>query len=359
MSQSSNRLVRWFGTRVALISRGGLAIATLLVALPLSGFLFLFFGYSFLSTNWLISLLLMLLVGTITHFVFLLILNFRFKNPSTNPAFLELIGRVHQKILVPSNAQVWIRHSNDAFITSTFNPVFVAVIVSEPMLELMLNRPEAGEVLLAFHLARIPRNRWFGDYVGSLVLLVILTNLSALSLVPLLISTISMIEYYGPLMIISLLSSLMPYFFIPFFLAFMIKGAFWRHEPVFLRVAEVYGMHPQVAKVEIERGSPLDEEQMQSVIWGLREWEKKRRGARRLGISIIATILIGLTLLLVTVSVNFPYSPYLFYVLIYIPFIAAFVIGVIIYFVIKRWDNNAMGDVFVETTDSHEPIWMD
>lgn len=358
MSQSSNRLVRWFGTRVALISRGGLAIVTLLVALPLSGFLFLFFGYSFLSTNWLISLLLMLLVGTITHFIFLLILGFRYKNPPTNAAFLDLIGRVHQKILVPSNAQVWVRSSNDPFITSTYNPVFCAAIVSEPMVELMLNRPETGEVLLAFHLARIPRNRWFGDYVGSLVLLVILTYLSSLFLIPVIISAISMIEIFGLLMIVSLLSSLMSYFIIPFFLAFFIKGAFWRHEPVFLRVAEVYGMHPQVAKVEVERGTPLDEEETQSVIWGVREWEKKRRGSRRLGVSTIVTITIGLILFYVLLS-GITSLPYYDVYLIYAPFVIAILIGVVVYYIIKRWDNNAMGEVFVTTTDSHEPIWMD
>ncbi len=359
MSTSTTRTVRWFGTRVPLISRGVLSIVTLIVALPLSVVLFLYFGYSILSTNWLISLLLMLLVGTISHFSFLLILGFRYKKPPTNTAFLDLIGRILQKILVPSRAQVWVRQSNDAFITSTYNAIFDVVIVSEPMVDLILKRPEAGEVLLAFHLVRIPRNRWFGDYVGSLVLLVIVTILSSLFLMPVIISFIPIIELFGPLMIFSLLSSFIPFFFIPLLFTLFIKGAFWRHESAFMRILEVYGMHPQVAKVEVERGTPLIEEEEQAVIWGVREWEKRKRSARRLGISTIATIPIGLTLLFITVSVSIPYYYYPFFALMYVPFIAAFLIGVIIYFVIKRWDNNAMGEVFVETTDSHEPIWMD
>ena len=358
MSTSSSRYVKWFGSRVAMISRGVLAIVTMFVALPLSGLLYSLFGYVSLYTNWFVTLPLMLLSGTLYYFVFLLILNILYKNPPTNPAFIELIGRVHQKILVPSNAQVWVRSSNDPFITSTYNPVFCAAIVSEPMVELMLNRPEAGEVLLAFHLARIPRNRWFGDYVGSLVILVILAYLSALFLIPVIISAISMIELFGLLMIGNLLSSLMSYFIIPLLLAFFIKGAFWRHEPVFLRVAEVYGMHPQVAKVEVERGTPLDEEETKSVIWGVREWEKKRRSSRRLGVSTIVTILIGLILFYVLLS-GIASLPYYFMYLIYAPFVITILIGVVVYYIIKRWDNNAMGEVFVETTDSHEPIWMD
>lgn len=358
MSTSSTRTVKWFGTRVPLISRGALSIVTLLVALPLSGVLFLYFGYSTLTTNWLISLLLMLLVGTVSHFLFLLILGFRYKNPPTNDAFLDLIGRILQKISVSSRAQVWVRQSNDAFITSTYNTLFDAVIVSEPMVDLILKRPEAGEVLLAFHLVRIPRKRWFGDYLGSLVLIAIFTYLSAMMLVPLVISVISIMEILGALILFSFFSAIGSYLFIPFFLTIFIKGAFWKHESAFLRVAEVYDMHPQVAKVEVERGTPLDEEETQSVIWGVREWEKKRRGSRRLGVSTIVTIPIGLILFYVTLS-GVASLPYLYLYLIYAPFVIAILIGVVVYFIIRRWDNNAMGEVFVETTDSHEPIWMD
>ncbi|MFW9810028.1 MAG: hypothetical protein ACFFE6_11690 [Candidatus Thorarchaeota archaeon] len=357
MSTSSSRLVKWFGTRVAMISRGVLAIFVALVALPLSGIIYVFFGYSSLYTLQLGPFLLILSIGTLLYFVFLLILSVLYKNPPTNPSFHELIGRVHQKILVPSNAQVWIRQSKDPFITSTFNPVFSAVIVSEPMTELMLNRSEAGEVLLAFHLARMPRKPWFGDYVGSLVLLLVLTYTSGLILVPVVISMLSMIDVLGLYIIASLFSSLLYNFFFPFFLALIIKGAFWRHEPAFLRVTDVYGMHPQVAKVEVERGSPLNEEEMQTVIWGVREWEKKRRASRRLGVGTIVTIPIGIILFFLTVG--FGYFPYYNMFLIYAPFAVAILIGMVVYFVMRRWDKNAMGDVFKETTDSHEPVWMD
>ncbi|MFW9927706.1 MAG: hypothetical protein ACFFDM_13225, partial [Candidatus Thorarchaeota archaeon] len=114
MSTRSSRYVKWFGTRVALISRGALALLAVLVALPLSAYLYISFGPSSLY-----SLIFILLVGTLCYFIFIVILNVLYKNQPVNPAFLELIGRVHQKILVPSNAQVWIRRSKDPFITST------------------------------------------------------------------------------------------------------------------------------------------------------------------------------------------------------------------------------------------------
>jgi hypothetical protein len=330
----------------------------LFVALPLSGVVNYLFGLTFFTTGWFLSLALILPVGTISYIVFIELLQVRYRNPPINSDFQDMIGRVHQKMLVTSRAQVWVRESSAPFIVSTYNLLFDAVIVSEPMVDLILKRPEAGEVLLAFHLVRIPRTRWFGDYVGSLILIVILTFLSTMILVPLISSLLYLLPM-GAWMVIAMASSLGPYLIIPIFIAFIIKGSFWRHEPAFMRILEAYGMHPQIAKVEVERGTPLIEEEEQAVIWGVREWEKRKRSARRWGISAIATIPIGLTLLFVTVFVSIPYSPYLFFVLMYVPFIAALLIGVIIYFVIRRWDNNAMGEVFVQTTDSHEPIWMD
>ncbi len=358
MSSSQPRNVRWFGTLVPLISRGVLSIVSLLVALPLSGVLFLYFGYTLLYTNWLIPLLLMLLVGTASHILFLLILNTRFKNPSSNPAFHDMVGRVHQKILVPSSTQVWIRKSNAPFIVSTYNLIFNAVIVSEPMVELMLNRPEASEVLLAFHLARIPRRRWLGDYVGSLILIVILTFLSASFLIPIVAAMITMWQTMGSLIILSLTSSLLPIVILSIFFVIIIRGAFWRHEPAFLRVIEVYGIHPQVAKVEVERGTPLDEEEMQSVIWGVREWEKKKRSSRRFGISVLAaapTGILSFTIMIMFSGYSYYYNP----LVLYAPFGAAFLIGIAIFAFLRRWDKIAMGEVFHETVDSHEPIWMD
>jgi hypothetical protein len=169
----------------------------------------------------------------------------------------------------------------------------------------------------------------------------------------------SMISYMGLLALVTLIPFLM-YMVIPLLPALIIKGAFWRHEPAFVRIEEVYGMHPQVAKVEVERGTPLNDEERQAVVWGVREWEIKKRGGRRWGISVIVAIVSIIPLLqliwsLLMHTYPFYYNP----LLVYLPFVGAAVLGGIAFLLLKRWDKNAMGEVFQEVTDSHEPIWMD
>ncbi|MHA2236313.1 MAG: hypothetical protein ACXABH_13355, partial [Candidatus Thorarchaeota archaeon] len=66
---------------------------------------------------------------------------------------------------------------------------------------------------------------------------------------------------------------------------------------------------------------------------------------------------------IILVVVSFWLSGLSYYFLLYltspIPFIGAILIGGSIFLILKRWDKNAMGEVFQETTDFHEPIWMD
>ncbi|MHA2045775.1 MAG: hypothetical protein ACW99G_13345, partial [Candidatus Thorarchaeota archaeon] len=155
------------------------------------------------------------------------------------------------------------------------------------------------------------------------------------------------------------LSPLFTYIVIPILPALVIKGAFWKHEPAFTLIHGVYNLHPQVAKVEVERGTPLDDEEMEAVVWGVREWERKKRGDRRWGISTIATLLSWIILLVVSFWFSGLTYYYFFYFASYFPFLGAILIGVLTFLILKRWDGNAMGEVFQETTDSHEPIWMD
>lgn len=320
-------------------------------------------GVALYSSSWYVALLLILPVGVVSYLLFIQFLYMRYKNPPANPDFLRMIGDVLQKILVPTRVQVWVRESPHPYIVVTYNPMFDAVIVSEPMIQLMLERPQAGEVLLAFHLARIPRSRWLGDFGGSLILLAIFTYPLALILGPLYISIMSMISYMGILALISLLPLLI-YIIIPVLPALIIKGAFWRHEPAFVRIEEVYGMHPQVAKVEVERGTPLSEEETRAVLWGVREWEIKKRSGRRWGISVIiafVSLILLFQLIWTLIWSWYPYGIPSYYVanIFYLPVVVAAALSGIAYLFLRRWDKKAMGEVFEEVTDSHEPIWMD
>jgi hypothetical protein len=138
-----------------------------------------------------------------------------------------------------------------------------------------------------------------------------------------------------------------------------VKGTFWRHEPAFDGVHEIYGIHPNVAKVQVERGVILDEDEAQTVVWAIREWEKNKRYSRRIGISTIITVPVYIisTFMMIWSSYG-PYTP-LIYFASSLPLVFAGAAWLLSYYLLKRWDKNAMGEVFRGTTDYDEPIWVD
>lgn len=358
MTKTSNRYARWFGTRVPLVSRGGIALLTLLGALPFSVIIYLGFEITIITVNWLIAVLLSLLVGALLHILIILFLKIRFNNPSTNAEFLDLVSRVHQKVVISPRTNIWVRQSDDVFIASSFNPFFDAIIVSEPMVDLIMKSPKSGEVLLAFHLLKVPRTRWFADLIGATILFVIFTYLSSLVLVPLAIMIGESFRVSG-WFFMSLFSSFATIIIAPILFIFLVKGTFWRHEPAFVGVQEIYGMHPQVAKVEVERGIVLKEDEAQTVVWGVREWEKSKRSARRIGVSTLVAIPSYFLGSVPFIWLGYPqYSPFLI-LLIYSPYIFGAVGALAAYLLLRRWDKNAMGEVFQKTTDYDEPIWAD
>ena len=294
------------------------------------------------------------------HILYLLLLKLRYSTPLDNHWLQGLVSRVHQRVVIPSRVEVWIRSSDDAFIASTFNPLFDAIIISEPMVKLIQNNPESGEVILAYHMFRTPEKKWFGDFIGGIILFIILTYASASFLVPLSMALFQMM-IFNPLFIFAFASQLIPFIVGPIILIFLVKGAFWRHETAFVSVQEIYGKHPQVAKVEVEQGRILNEEEAQTVIWGVRDWEKSKRSGRRIGLLTITGLSSWvLSMLLVWgIAAGGPYwSPYIQF-LGYLPFIVAIVAMTIVYLWLRKWDANAMGEVFKKTTDYDEPIWAD
>ncbi|MGD9395063.1 MAG: hypothetical protein PVJ05_01410, partial [Candidatus Thorarchaeota archaeon] len=273
MTKTSDRYAKWFGTRVPSVSRGFVVLLVLFGAIPFSAVLFLGFGYTIIGIYWWVALLLSIMVGALLHILYLIVLKNRFNNPSQNTEFHDLIGRIHQRVVLSSNTHVWVRQSQDVFIASTFNPIFNAVIVSEPMVNLIMKSPESGEALLAFHFLRVPRSRWFADIVGAVILFLIFTYASSLILVPLAIMVAQSLAY-GGFIIVSLIGQFGTLFIAPILLTILVKGAFWRHEPAFVGVESVYGLHPNVAKIQVERGITLNEEESQTVVWSVRDWEK-------------------------------------------------------------------------------------
>ena len=137
------------------------------------------------------------------------------------------------------------------------------------------------------------------------------------------------------------------------------KGTFWRHEPAFVGTEGIYGMHPQVAKVQVEQGRVLDDDDVNAVIYGVRQWEKNKRSYRRMGVSVLCAIpAFILGIYLIAWIGYIPYGPYYMFI-IYLPYIIAGIVACAVYLALKHWDRQAMGEVFQKTTDYDEPIWMD
>jgi hypothetical protein len=343
---------------VPSVSRGFMVILSLLCALPFSVLIYpsvlMYPGVvlAILGRNWFIPLAWSLVIGASVHLLYLGFLRERFVNPSSNADFLAIVGRIHQRVVISSWTHIWIRKSEEPFIATTFNPYFNAIIVSESMQNRILQSPESGEVLLAFHL--------FVDLIGSTIMFVIFTYGSVLFLIPLAASIIQMQMYggYFMLIIMSLTMSFLPFCLVMFLLVLVIKGTFWRHEPAFDSVQSIYGMHPNVAKVQVEEGHILDEEEAQAVIWAVREWEKNKRGARRVGLSTILAIFSFILGILVVSRFYMPYS-FLFLLIVGSPYLVAVAVWVCSYLILRRWDRNAMAEVFHKTTDYDEPLWMD
>ncbi len=358
MTKASDRYARWFGIRVPLVSRGGTVLITTIGAIIFSVPIYMGLPNVPMLDNILNAALLCLPMGVLLYILILLLQKMRFTNPSTNSEFLSLLSRVHQKVVLSSRTHIWTRRSEDVFIASTYNPLFDAIIVSEPMVDLIMESPESGEVLLAFHQMRIPRTRWFGDLIGNVIIFTMVAVLSSLTVVPVTFSMISMIlsgYYYG----FTMITSLGTLFLGPIFFVLITKGSFWRHEPAFVAVQQIYGMHPQVAKVQVEQGITVNEEEAQTVIWGVRDWEKSKRVSRRYGIAtFVAVPSYFLGLYILTLIDPIPYF-YYFSLIALFPFIFAGVLALVSYFLLKRWDKNAMGEVFQKTTDYDEPIWAD
>jgi len=335
-----------------------MVLFTLLGALPFSVIIYFRFTSFPTNVNLLMAILLSLLVGFLFHTLILLFLKIRFNNTSSNADFLNLISRVHQKVVIPRETRVWVRRSNEEFIASAFNPFFDAIIVSEPMVDLFLKSPDSGEVLLAFHFLRVPRTRWFGDLVGSAILFSLLTTISSLFLVPSAYYFVWAIlngDYYVLYMMTSFATILMG----PIIFVYLVKGIFWRHETAFVATQDIYGMHPNVAKVQVEKGIILTEDETQSVIWAVREWEKRKRSSRRWGVvTSVATMVFVLGLYLYFLIGPMSFSS-LYILISYLPLILAALAALVSYYLLKRWDNNAMGEVFQKTTDYDEPIWVD
>ena len=348
MSSASNRYVGWFGTRVPVASRGLLFVITAGIAFALSFTLL----QIWLGSNILIYSIFIPAIGLAVHLMLASLQLVWLRTDASDSRLNELIAEMDQKVITSERTLVWIRKSPTPYIVSSYTLLFDAVIISEPMVDLILQSPESGRALLAFHFFRMPRSRWIWDLVGGILIFYIVSFSMDAYVIPMFFTV-------SPFMYLSLLIVLGPMgFLIPFVLMIFTKSVFWRHETAFEETLEVFGLHPQVAKVQVERGYELDDDEHHAVLWGVLEWERGKRGGRRASSAVVALAIVWLLPML---SV-FQHPEIMYYqpllVNIYIPAIAI-LSAVIIYILLRVWDKKAMASVLYATEGAREPIWMD
>jgi hypothetical protein len=349
MSRWPDRYLRWFGTRLPVTSRVFLYSFTTLIAVVLSFPL----HEIVVPFNVIVFTLVVVGLGVLTHILFLVLQKTRLEAPSSDNALLEIVSRVTQRVVVSSEVQIWERESEDLFIVSTYNALFEAIIISTAMKESIIENPESGEALLAFHLLRMPKGRSVVDFIGSTFgFWLVAAILDYVVIPPISGWSITILVYFFTMFVILGSSSAMGVILLLF-----IKGAFWKHENSFEIVNDMYGIHPQVAKLQVERSRALDSDETRAVLWGVLEWEKRKRSGRRAGFAILCGATVFSLPFLFMWFVQFSYS--LYYYTMSTNLILSGLAGFVAYLAVRRWDKRAMKEVEYATDGAREPIWMD
>ncbi|MGQ4911830.1 MAG: hypothetical protein ACP6KW_06620 [Candidatus Thorarchaeota archaeon] len=348
MSSHSDRYARWFGTRVPSSS----GTVHLIIAAILGLVLSIPFHSLWTLTNPLVFIVVLSLTSAALHFVVLVMVKSHLETPIEDPRLDDIVREIERDSLISGSTRLWIRESNEAFITSTYTALFDAVIVSRPMVDRILASGENGKVLLAFHFFRIPRSRWLWHLVGCMTVFVGIVSLMDSIVIPALSAAPNI---YGTGWIMSVLSMGL---IIPVLIIAFARPACWKHDTAFETTLETYGIHPQVAKVEVEKETTLDEDERRAVLWGVLEWERKKRGSRRAGMTILALIATwGLPMMVVLADVSAIYY-YSGLFTVYLP-LAAITLALVVFLFMRSWDKRAMASILYATEGAEEPIWMD
>jgi len=347
-SKMSERYARWFETRVPSTSPLFRYLVMFLLAIPMS-IISLFLNTLLVNPIFIMGFI--FAIGVVLYLLYLNILHIRFRSPITNQPFSQIVRSADERIVTWRKVHVWPRRSSEPYIASTFNALFDAIIISDTMIELMNKMPESGEALLAFHLLKAPKQRNVADLILAVIPFFIATSFFTSFLI-----TTMTTPYYYYLSLI-LYSPLV--FLIPVILLIAVRGAFWTHESAFERAFGIYQIHPQVAKDEVMSSQKLDYEAEKSTIWVVKEWERRKRNGRRSSIALLVVVTYYAIILLVIQSSSsllyYMYMSLLFVFVVPVPV----VIALLVYFLLRRWDKRCMGELYYETTQADEPIWVD
>jgi len=346
-SKWSERYARWFSTRVPSTSPMFRYIVVFILAIPFS---YIYFSIPGMLMDIYFLVPITSAFGLIIYGVYLTFLKNRFELSIPDQPFLQLVNSALERTGTGGRVVVWPRLDDEPYITSTYNSSFEAVIVSTKMMELMAAMPESGEALLAFHLLRMPKKKNVLDFVAGVLTFSIASTVIIFFSIYLL--------SFSSFLILGFMIVLWPVLVLPVILILALRSAFWSHEAAFERTLELYKIHPQVAKDEVMSSLKIDEELSKATIWSVKQWDEKKRSGRRTSITIFTiSIIIGLEYYLSFLNPILFFSVFGYYQFLSLVFPA--ILGILIYLVLRRWDQTCMGEIYYDVTAGHERIWVD
>jgi type IV secretory pathway VirB3-like protein len=244
-------------------------------------------------------LLMMLLIALLIQLLLHLFLRARYRTIMNDPAMMKLLNQAQDRMSFSRRPEIWKHPSLFPVLLAISNPLCNAIVISKSAAADILQRPREGEIILADGMKTIQGYR---PHLNAVLQMLIFIHSPALSVswgkpYPL---GVQLIDYSTPFLWIGII---------------VVAGfGLWylgrpRENPIHL----TYGIHPNVAKLIVFRGSDVTPQEAQRLIQDvfsrglMGQPEKRKKTWAAFMISAAVSIGLGITLIVRQLSVADPY----------------------------------------------------
>ncbi len=197
-------------------------------------------------------LLMMLLIAILIQLLFHLFLRVRYRTIMDDPAMMKLLNQAQDRMSFSWRPEIWMHPDSWPILLAVPNPLCNAIVISKSAAADILQRPREGEIILADGMKTIQGYR---PHLNAVLQMLIFIHSPALSVswgkpYPL---GVQLIDYSTPFLWIGII---------------VVAGfGLWylgrpRENPIHL----TYGIHPNVAKLIVFRGSDVTPHEAQKAI---------------------------------------------------------------------------------------------
>ena len=271
-------------------------------------------------------LLVTLLVGLLVQYLFYGLKRQRFRNPVDNPELLALFEEVKYKLGKGHNIELWFRRIDRGIFLSSVNPLFQAILFSESTIADILNNGEKGKIVLAKEVLLMERINPYSRMVLGLLGFALFSFIESMSFSS---SFVFALFTIGPLVLaIGIIAIL-----IIIVLVFRILSR--GNDDIDKTVEDLFGLHPDVAIVEVMGGFKVPEEVIEKI---RRDEEEGKPSPMKKAVRIAAPVSIVTTFIVfIIMMILLPDPPFFPVFTIFISAVAAFMAFMITLGMSKIW----------------------